>query len=625
MKRTLLLLVCLIMVGMSITLAQEPINSMKHLTFPADLKALKGDWITTPDINITNVRKRDIYRAAEEPSYVAWAILWKERSGALKLSFVEVTGDKTAWPPTYNFNSRDLEYYLKTLVSRDGGETWTDTGWREDLDQLWERNPDHHIRHVFELPDGRLMRNYAHTIEGETSLARKTMYDAGKDKGGHPFPFSSSDPVLTYPKFSSIWTSDNQGKDWKEIYLFDKRQRLFITAIHRLTDGTILALGAFRPDEVDYNTWSGALTESKDDGKTWSNPMGIIKNDDQLNPQGMGEESDFVELDDGRLLVIWRTDAPGSCMRQLYLERNRNGTWHATPAEINPLFVHSGYPYMHRASDGTIFYYCHTSFKYSCDDGKSWGELPFGYSYYGQLTEVSPGLMLAVTQKNIGDCSYPWKYDTSMFQTTFKYERIGVAQQKDEKTIGALAALKVGNPTDFHVAMEIRVDAASGLAYQVKDGGYRFVALTIPANSSRLAARAPSEPTAFLGTVTTAVDPQNVFLQIGQIEGNKIRILRKICVGKMVLGGWTELQVSRKGDLLKAAVDLCTSEGRSPTYTCFKDKNVSAGAVALFTNKSSGAFRNVRFSNTPLTIRTNWFRASAEVVRRIILDAGRGE
>jgi hypothetical protein len=598
---------------------------MKHLTFPADLKTVRGDWITTPDIHITDVRQRDIYRAPEEPSYVSWAILWKERSGALKLSFVEVTGDKTAWPPTYNFNSRDIAYYLKTLVSNDGGETWTDTGWREDLDPLWERNPDHHIRHVCQLSDGTLVRNYSHTLEGVTSPCRMTVYDESMENRGEPFPFSHSDLAVTYPKFSSIWTSGDGGASWKEIYLFDQEPPFFITAIHPLSDGTILALGAFRPDETDDSTWAGALSESRDAGETWSDPVVLLKNDDRLNPQGMGEEGDFVELDDGRLLVIWRTDAPGSCMRQLVLERDKAGAWHATPAEINPFFVHSGYPYMHRASDGTIFYYCHTSIKYSCDDGKTWGELPLGYSYYGQLTEVASGRMLAVTQKNIGDCPYPWKHDVSMFQTTFGYERIDVARQRDGEAVGALAPLSVGDPEDFHVAMELKVDAAVGLAYQVTDSGYRFVALTIPANNSRLPASAPSEPTTFLSAVSTGSDPQNAFLQIGEVEGDRTRILRKIAVGKMVPGAWAELQVSRKGDLLKVAVDLCTSEGWGATYTCFKDENPAVGALALFTNKSTGAFRNVRFSTEAETIRTNWFRAGAEEARRIAIDQGKSE
>ncbi len=598
---------------------------MKHLTFPTILKGLRGEWVTVQDINVTDVRRHDIYQAPQEPSYVSWAILWKERTGTLKLSFVEVTGDKTAWPPTYNFNSRDIEYYLKTLVSDDGGKTWVDTGWREDLDPLWERNSDHHIRYVSEMSDGILVRNYSHTLEGVTRLSPLYVHDEIKENAGISFPFSFTTTENKHSKFASIWTSGDGGESWKEIYLFDEKP-CFITAIHSLRDGTLIALGGFHPPgSTDAYLHTGFISESKDGGKTWSDPVVIAENDDKLNPQGFCEEGDFVELDDGRLLVIWRSDAPGSCMRQAYLNRDKSGIWHTTPPEINPFFVHSGYPYMYRASDGTIFYYCHASMKYSCDDGKTWGELPLGYSYYGQLTEVSPGRMLAVTQKNIGDCPYPWKHDVSLLQTTFSYERIGVTRQCDENASGALAMLDVGNPQDFHVAMELKVDAAVGMAYQVTDTGYRFVAITIPANSSRLPVSASSEPTPFLSAVSTGSEPQNAFLQIGEVEGDKTRILRKIGVGKMVPGAWAELQVSREGDHLRIAVDLCTSAGWGATYIDLKDEAPAACALALFTNKSTGAFRNVRFSAEVESIRTNWFRAGAEEARRIAIDQGKSE
>ena len=72
---------------------------MRLLNFPENLVPLNGNWETVPDIAVSNVAQCDIYRSPLEPSYVSWAILWRERSGALKLSFVEVTGDQTAWPP----------------------------------------------------------------------------------------------------------------------------------------------------------------------------------------------------------------------------------------------------------------------------------------------------------------------------------------------------------------------------------------------------------------------------------------------------------------------------------------------------------------------------------------------
>ena len=576
---------------------------MKRLVFPKDLSPRSGEWTTIPDINVTSLEKGDIYRAEDEPSYVSWAILWKEQSGDLKLSFVEATGDKRGWPPVYNFNSRDITYYLKTLVSEDGGASWRDTGWREDLDKVWEKNPDHHIRHVFQLPDGRLIRNYCHTVEGETALLRDLVYDEARDHEGQ-FAFRAGEKHPRNVKFASIWTSGDGGKSWKEIHLFEKRPPLFITAIHPLKDGTIVAMGAIGDSFESAETARAAVTESTDGGKTWSEPVVIAENDDRLNPQGIGEECDFVELDDGRLLVIWRTDAGGSFMRQLYLQRDEAGLWRMSNCQVNSLFLHSGYPYMLRASDGTVFYYCHTAIKYSCDNGVTWQEFPSGPSYYGQMTEIAPGKILAVTQRNIFDCPYPWKYDTSMFQTVFDYERTGVVRHMDEEAGGACADLNVGQCSDFHVAAELTVDGASGFAYQVDERGCRFAALTMPANASRVSPE-------------MAEREQHVYLQIGRMVDGKTELLRKIHVGKLKPGEWAELQVCRQGETVKAAANLYAGNRSLGVYTCVRDENPRRGAVSLYASRSLGAFRNVRFSAAPQAIRDNWYRERHDFARQL--------
>ena len=81
---------------------------MKDLTFPADLQPVQGTWDVTGDIRIANVQKRDIYLAPTEPSFVAWAILWKESSGDIKLSFAEVMGDLRSWPPAKLFRNNNI-------------------------------------------------------------------------------------------------------------------------------------------------------------------------------------------------------------------------------------------------------------------------------------------------------------------------------------------------------------------------------------------------------------------------------------------------------------------------------------------------------------------------------------
>jgi len=586
---------------------------MQILRFPENLEKRSGAWHVKPDISVSNVVKRHIYRSAMEPSYVAWAILWKERTGTLKLSFVQATGDQAAWPPTYNFNSRDIQSYLKTILSQDNGNTWKDTGWREPLDPLWIVNPDHHIRHVFELPDGTLMRNYCHTIEGITAKCRLNIYDEAKEDGNF-FAFSQAQPTVSHSKFASIWTSDNAGESWKQIYVFDQQPPLFLTAIHPISDGSILALGTLIADQLVENKWQGVLTESRDQGKTWSTPLLVADNDDLLNPQGICEECDFIELEPDKISVVWRTASPGSCFRQQIIQRDSRGTWQPGPARINPFFLHSGYPYLCRASDGTIFYYCHTSMKYSCDEGVTWDEIRLGGSYYGQLTELSPGKMLAVTQRNMGDCPYPHKLDASMLQTTFDYERVGIVEQTDPDTANAMASLNVTKSKDFHAAMEIRLNAASGFAYQMHDGSFRFVVVTMPANDSRV-------PDSDKGK------EQNVFLIVGRFDDGKVDILRKICVAQAVCGAWAELQVSRHDELLKCALkvpyDVVQGKYRPARYICFRDEEADSGSFALFTNKSTGTFRNVRFSHSAGEIRSNWLLDPDKDTERIVLDAGR--
>ena len=565
---------------------------MRFLSFPEDLAALRGDWQSTPDIRVSNISRRDIYRPPVEPGFVCWAILWKERSGTLKLSFTEATGDQALWPPVMNFTAHDIRYYLKTLVSEDAGGSWTDTGWREDLDPLFELNSDHHIRHVFELPDGRLMRNYCHCIEGVTTKACRNLYDGNKE-GATTFTFSKTAPVHDiHCKFGSIWTSHNGGKTWNEAHLFREEPPFFIQGIHRLRDGTIFALGGIgnhlgRPDQ------KLGFSESGSGGNSWCPPRVLLGEDDALNPQDLGDENDFVELGDGRLLAISRTRK--GCFQQLVIERGSGGEWHCGPVEINPTIVHSGYPYMHRASDGTIFLYAHTSMVYSCDDGESWGNFPFGQAYYGQLTELAPGKMLSVVQRNIGDKPFPWRHDTSMRQTAFDYERVEVPRQRDTETVGALATLKVGSPADFHLALEVQLGAASGIAYGVTESGYHFVALTMPVTKARLETDA-------------APAPRNVFLQIGAVEAGETWILRKVCVGQALEGAWVEFQLSRGKDLLKAACSLSIADVWDATYHCFRDEKKARGPLALFTNKSTGAFRNVRFEAAALSIRENWLR-----------------
>lgn len=585
-----------------------------HTVDSTNLKSITGSWSFADDINVTSVAKRDIYRSPLEPSFVCWAILWKERDGALKLSFVEATGDLGSWPPTYNFNSGDIEYYLKTLVTRDGGESWQDTGWREDMDGLWELNPDHHIRHVFQTQDGSLFRNYCHTVDGELMEVKWIRYD--ESKAWQDFPFSYDDLRQAHKKFFSFWKSVDGGKSWQEIRPPRPDTPLFITATHQLRNGSMVATGALQPTWKDYGTWSPAIIESWDGGYTWSEPQVLMENDDQVITQMMGEENDFVELDDGRLLLIQRTDGQGMHTYWTYLSRDENGTWTATAPVSNPDFVHSGYPYMLKASDGTVFYYCHTAIRYTCDDGATWGTLLYGYSYYGQMAEAAPGRIVAITQKNIGDCCYPWKHDTAMQQIAFDYTRIKRVEQTDHILPACVAALDAAPASDYHVYTEVRADGESGLAFNITDSGYGFAAVVIPKNEFRSPGKAK-------GT------EQDAALVVGKVENGKMAVLRTVFIGKVTVGAWVEMQIDMKDGLLKTAAKPSeadwTTGGAPATYAQVRNAFPTPGKLGLFTNKSTGSFKNVRLGKGGTEIRSNWRSSQEADSRRLALDAGRQE
>ena len=49
---------------------------MRFLSFPDDLNEQTGNWKCTPDIRVSNIARRDIYRPPVEPGFVSWANLF---------------------------------------------------------------------------------------------------------------------------------------------------------------------------------------------------------------------------------------------------------------------------------------------------------------------------------------------------------------------------------------------------------------------------------------------------------------------------------------------------------------------------------------------------------------------
>jgi len=563
---------------------------MEPVILSKKLHARGGEWRCYDTIRAGGAQSREIYRSAQEPSFVCWPILWKEQDGALKLSFIEVVGDVAQWPPMYNFNRPGMTYELKTFVSRDGGDTWTDTGWRERPDELWDLNSDHHIRHVNVLPDGRLIRNSCRAVEGFTVADGRYLYN--EKKAWEEFPFAKGPATQVYKKRSTIWTSGNGGQTWEQIYAFPPEAAYFISGFHVLKDGRIVAVGAINPEDVNAfdQNWI-AITESADGGKTWAPLQKLLSNDDHIISQGMCEEFDFVELDDGRLCMLMRADGMGMHTLLCYLERDASGTWTASRPRTHPLFARSGYPYMKRAIDGTIFYYAHQNIRFSCDDGATWEALELGSSYYGQMVEAAPGRMVAVSQRNIGDASFPYAQDAYMVQTSFDYARTGVVEQTEPQLKHALAVIGDGEYEDFHLYVEIRADGETGIAFQLQENSHYFAAIAIPCNEFRAPGAAGGQP-------------QSASLVVGKYDGGEIAIVRSQVIGKIKPGSWIAVQLDARDGVLKAAVKA--TKQSAARYMIIADDFARPGKIGLMTNYSTGAFKNMKIGNTSTDIRTNW-------------------
>ena len=251
-------------------------TEMEKIDLRPNVNGLSGRWQKASDqIDIRHVRKRDIYRAPTEPSFVCWAILWKESDGALKLSFTETTGDPAAWPPTYNFNGGEFAWYRKTLVSRDGGETWADCsqGLPADLGVVHLAvNPKTprilyagHL-HRDTAPDAGLYRS----IDGGQNWARLAPERLGALRS---LSLCASVPEVLYAVASApgapggygtpsrLWRSDDRGETWKRL-----DQRLGSAVAVHPNDPEYVIYATFA---TDLNAQTPAIWRSRDGGASW--------------------------------------------------------------------------------------------------------------------------------------------------------------------------------------------------------------------------------------------------------------------------------------------------------------------------------------------------------------------
>ncbi|MDP6495711.1 MAG: sialidase family protein, partial [Dehalococcoidia bacterium] len=235
------------------------------------------------------------------------------------------------------------------------------------------------------------------------------------------------------------------------------------------------------------------VMESLDNGKTWSAAQYILpEGSDPVIISGVTDEMDLVELADGRILVVIRTDTDikalglpsegtyGPC--QTYLTRIGAGKCEATPPTWTPM-PHGGHPALVRGADGVIWYWCTDGHWYSVDDGQTWRPTPARLiSYYGKMLLTGPNQVLCVTQYLIHDSPYPYSLDSCIRQYRFSYRRSGILQQSDAGASLALASRSSDKFTDLHIRADVRIDGANGIAFRVQPDGrsYYIFAVVLP-------------------------------------------------------------------------------------------------------------------------------------------------
>lgn len=201
---------------------------------------------------------------------------------------------------------------------------------------------------IIELADGRLLMSYKN--EG---IAARTSADRGQtwsdefilvpnpsDQGYYCHPsflrLPSGDILLSYiynagttPYYGHNYyrRSVDEGKRWSEQFILTPQAGYVIMhndKLRLLSDGRIIAPAEYkkhRPSSADHSDYACVVFYSDTNGYSWQ----VSKNDIDMLPHE-AQEPHVVELQDGRLLLLFRTYS--GCVGRAY-STDRGETWSA--------------------------------------------------------------------------------------------------------------------------------------------------------------------------------------------------------------------------------------------------------------------------------------------------------
>ena len=541
-----------------------------------------GEWEVNDTVELTDVDKRELYRSPEEPSHVAWVGLWKDADGSLWIRFAQITGNPCLEPSYAPWYGRaDLESY--------GVKSW----------------PEFCRQHMLKVGPADALSS--------TELHYVTM--VSRDNGD------------TWQKVGAAPSNRNGGVE--EAWGYNARPVL-------LADGTLLCDGPMiccqdgRLVKVgDWVEWRKmgkeyllGVRESLDNGKTWSPTQWILaEGADKAMKEQLTEEADMVELDDGRILVIFRTHGNNI---QAYLTRVGPGKYKASaPTWTN--MEHSGFPSLIRCSDGTIWYWGIRRHFYTIDEGESWHPLPEEYefgSYYGKMISAGPEQVLCVSQSGIGDSAYPHNNDAWIEQTRFSYRRTGIMKQTEKASGTAMLKLHGEELADLHLRVDVRLDQLVGVAFRISPGGnsYYVFAVAMPGTDAYQQWYPPTSQEDTLAAYFPGLLDEHVrdhkkralpIAVLARVDDGKVTAIRGIAVDNIYRNGgtdtrpgyWVQLQVKAQGDQIQAAAN----NGHDlPAYVGIRDATYKKGGLGLLTEGSLGEFKNLHIWSGPQLIRDLW-------------------
>ena len=551
-----------------------------------------GTWhVDNSRIDFLDIDVDDIYSSPEEPGWIEWVQRpWRENDGAIKISFMQITGNPALSPSYRPWYERFAAKYRPPM-------TWEQFG-----------------------SGGMLLGP-----EDAVATTRLELIILRSRDAGETWEDCSSEPP---EEFMELLESTG-GKDQEPLIVHEPISPKVLRFAHKYNSGLLNMPGAIIRcrDGRMVSTLSnrknkkGALLgvrESLDDGKTWSDIQYISpEGSDPAIVNGASEENAMVELDNDRILVVVR----GSRPFQTYLTRIGPGQYQATPPTWTPM-PHSGNPELLRCSDGVIWYWGIQGHWYTADDGQTWRQATNQFkSYYGKMIETSPNHVLAVSQYLIHDSPYPYSLDSSVRQYRFSYRRSGILHQTDDEPSLAVASQSNSEHTDVHIRADVRVDGANGIAFRIQNGGrsYYVFSVILPGSEAydlwfppEIEARKLASPHAGEEEDRTMATGHPMCV-LGRIDEGQLTVLRatklltetdEFSLGEVHPGDWLQMQVKVSGDLIQAAARK--SKGQPATYVGARDASYSSGRVGLMTDRSTGAFKNVCVWDKALMIREMW-------------------